>query len=106
VQCSCCGYGVLEIKCPYCIREQDPNRASCLQDGKFSKKHLYYYEIQTQLCAHSANYADFVLATFTDGNPNLYHERIKPDEQKTGEFIKKNAQTFFKICLLPKLLAT
>jgi len=50
----------------------------------------------------SANYADFVLATFTD---NLYHERIKPDEQKIGECIK-NAQTFFKICLLTELLAT
>ena len=26
VQCSCCGHGigVLEIKCPYCIREEDP----------------------------------------------------------------------------------
>jgi len=50
VQCSCCGYGVLEIKCLYCIREQDPNQASCFEDGKLSKKHLYYYQIQTQLC--------------------------------------------------------
>ncbi|XP_065916067.1 uncharacterized protein [Dysidea avara] len=104
VQCSCCGYGVLEIKCPYCIREQDPNQASCLEDGKLSKKHPYYYQIQTQLCVCSADYADFVLAIFSDGNPNLYHERIYPDEQKIGECIN-HAEAFFKICLLPELLA-
>jgi len=59
-----------------------------LENGKLSKKHLYYYQIQTQLCVCSANHADFVLVTFTDENPNLYHERIKPDEQKIGESIK------------------
>jgi len=53
----------------------------------------------------SADYADFVLVKFTDGNPNLYHERIKPDKQKIGELIK-NAQTCFQNLLtIPKLLA-
>ena len=104
VQCSCCGYGVLEIKCPYCIRDQDPNQASCLEDGKLSPKHSYYYQIQTQLSVCSADYADFVLATFSNGIPNLYYERIYPNEQKIKECMDK-AKKFFEICLLPELLA-
>ena len=55
-------------------REQDPYQASYLEDEKLSKKHSCYYQIQTQLCVCSADYGDFVLVTFSDGNPNLYHE--------------------------------
>jgi len=104
VQCDCCGCGVLEIKCPYCIRESTPNEASYLDDnGKLSEKHGYYYQVQTQLLVCSANYADFVVATFSDASPSLSCDRIFPNES----FIEhvKTAEKFFKICLLPELFA-
>ena len=59
VQCSCCGKGVLEIKCPYNAREYLISDA--IQENfidfldttphEFALKHLhsYFYQIQTQL---------------------------------------------------------
>ena len=103
VQCDCCGCGVLEIKCPYCVRESTPDEAPYLNNGKLSEKHEYYYQVQTQLLVCSANYADFVIATVSDASPNLSCERIFLNES----FIEhvKAAEKFFKICLLPELLA-
>ena len=43
--CLCCGAGVLEVKCPYCIRMEDPNKATCLESGRLSTQHAYYYQI-------------------------------------------------------------
>ena len=69
VQYDCCWCGVLEIKCPYCIRESTPDEAPYLDNGKLSEKHGYYYQVQTQLLVCSANYADLVVATFSDASP-------------------------------------
>ena len=40
VNCKCCGRGVLEIKCPYCHRENDL-RAAAAQDSQFCLKELH-----------------------------------------------------------------
>ena len=104
VECDCCGQGVLEIKCPYCIRTEDPNDASFLVNGSLSKKHAYYYQVQTQLFATQAKYADFVVATFAGKVANIVMERISPDENFIEECITKSMY-FFKMCILPELLA-
>ena len=103
VECDCCGCGVLEIKCPYCIRESSPDEAPYLYNGKLSEKHRYYYQVQTQLLVCSASYADFVVVTFSDASPSLSCERIFP----TVNFMEhlETAKKIFKICLLPELLA-
>ena len=60
VNCSCCGRGVLEVKCPYTHRYnsvQDIARdsSSCLQtsdtDGSpyLDHDHAYYYQVQAQI---------------------------------------------------------
>ena len=103
VHCECCGHGVVEIKCPYCIRDEDPGTASCLLNGKLSKKHAYFYQVQIQLFTSSANYADFVIATFND-QANIFVERILPDKQFIEQCIQKS-EHFFKVCILPELLA-
>ena len=104
VECDCCGQGVLEIKCLYCIRTEDPNDASFLVNGSLSKKHTYYYQVQTQLFATQAKYADFVVATFAGKVANIVMERISPDENFIEECITKSMY-FFKMCILPELLA-
>ena len=73
-----------------------------LNNGKLSEKHGYYYQVQTQLLVCSTNYADFVVATFSDASPNLSCERIFLNES----FIEhvKAAEKFFKICLLPEVV--
>ena len=40
--CLCCGAGVPEVKCPYCIRMEDPDKATCLESGKLLTQHAYY----------------------------------------------------------------
>ena len=27
IECDCCGFGILEVKCPYCIQMEDPSTA-------------------------------------------------------------------------------
>ncbi len=59
VNCDCCGQGVMEIKCPYCHRNDGIAESS--EDKRFFLKrnsdgacyldhtHAYYYQIQTQM---------------------------------------------------------
>ena len=52
ISCSCCSEGVLEIKCPYSIRDQEPTAASYLDHSDsgvtLSTTHHYYFQIQGQ----------------------------------------------------------
>lgn len=69
--CDCCRTKLLEIKCPYTIRDISPvsdealsNRTYCLTKGvdhqvMLSRKHKYYTQIQCQLLV-----ADIVMTKF------------------------------------------
>ena len=108
VSCSCCGEGLLEIKCPYSIREQDPTTVTggnfylkvvdgCLQ---LSKEHNYYYQIQGQLALCNRSYCDFVCWTPC----GVHIERVVRDESFWNQMQPK-LQTFFVEVLLPKILS-
>ena len=57
------------MKCPYCVCDGELYSAPYIQgDGALSKTHAYYYQVQTQLLVCSANYADFVVITFSSKN--------------------------------------
>ena len=119
ISCSCHGIGVLEIKCPYCQRGTDIQRASddrsfCLKkvDGKLflDPNHAYYYQVQCQLHVCDVSYADFCVCTFAmDEDTNsclemgMHIERILKNPNTWNECIAASEQ-FFKICLLPELL--
>ena len=55
VTCACCGDGVIEIKCPYC--HKNDSILNAMEDKIFFLKgeihldtnHAYYYQVQTQL---------------------------------------------------------
>jgi len=82
------------VKCPYCVCDGELYSAPYIQgDGALSKTHAYYYQVQTQLLVCSANYADFVVITFSSKNVNISMQRISKDE----EFIKdKSAPLLIK----------
>ena len=103
IQCECCtGIGVLEVKCPYCVRDVEPSSAPYIQDdGNLLKTHMYYYQVQTQLFVCSA---DFVVATFRDGNASISIQRIFRDEHLIKDIVDKSSH-FFELCILPELLA-
>ena len=57
VECSCCGLGLLEIKCPYSKRDVDVSRLcdpnfylkATASGLKLDEKHEYYIQVQGQL---------------------------------------------------------
>ena len=103
IQCECCtGIGVLEVKCPYCVCDVEPSSVPYIQDdGNLLKTHMYYYQVQTQLFVCSA---DFVIATFRDGNASISIQRIFRDEHLIKDIVDKSSH-FFELCILPELLA-
>ena len=104
VSCSCCGLGVVEIKCPFSVRDSSPNNASFLdkiQNGhiRLSRKHNYYYQIQGQMLITERSYGDFVCWT----NLGLYIERIEYDDDFVTKMVKALDKFFIEI-ILPKVL--
>ena len=82
VECSCCGKGVLEIKCPFSIMYQTPlpENLSYLisQDRKVSLKqgHKYYAQIQGQMAITKRDWCHFYVFT----HAGFHLETIKFDE--------------------------
>ena len=116
VECTCCGKGVLEIKCPYCHRDssivtaarEDPKFCLKEVDGVLSldKAHSYYYQVQTQLFVCDVQYSDFCVCTFASESDqeNLHIERINKNTTFWNETCVPKAKQFFRTCLLPELL--
>lgn len=112
VDCSCCGKGTLEIKCPFCdgnesIETSLSNTKTCLSnvDGSMhlNTTHQYYYQVQTQLFVCKASYCDFCVCTFPESGPSMHIERIYPDNDFWKNCIEKTTN-FFKLCVLPELV--
>ena len=104
VHCSCCGKGLIEIKCPYSAKDQDPNvirgkPQSCLTERGVSITHSYYTQIQGQLLITEVNYCDLVIWT----RKGIIMERIYPDVKFTEKLLRKLTD-FYVDNFLPKLL--
>ena len=83
VSCSCCGDGILEVKCPYQFRDTAvvdmvKCRDSCLDaDFLLKKGHPFYSQVQLQLYVTKLQYADFMVWTTVDSHVC----RVYPDSQ-------------------------
>ena len=65
INCTSCGFGVLEIKSPlenFLEATADPRFYLEEQNGKLGLKtdHAYYYQLQAQMSYSGAKYGDFV----------------------------------------------
>lgn len=107
VRCQCCGDGIIEIKCPFSIRDTTPEGATKkyfylkhTKDGlQLSRTHHYYYQIQGQLLISERWYCDFICWT-----PHGIHiERIERDITFIDQMVPK-LSTFFTNVLLPRIL--
>ena len=107
VECSCCGKGVLEVKCPFCHKDNLPEENEtgfCMlkSEGTWSLKrnHSYYYQVQLQLHVYrDALYADFVVWTQTE----TAVECIYRDNQLFEDCIE-NTRHFFMYGILPEII--
>lgn len=105
VECSCCGAGVVGVKCQWKGRDGRltdllKGANSCVRevDGELQLKrtHRYYHQIQAQMYV-CKNYADFVLWSAQEINV----QRI----QKDDSFISPLVSTARRRVLLPELVA-
>lgn len=107
INCTCCGEGVVEIKCPFNGREESAreltaSKTSCISligDKVVLKKdHQYYYQIQMQMVACDVKYGDFVLWTLKD----FIVLRIYKDAQLCTSMVER-CGLYFRLVLLPEL---
>ena len=85
--CSCCGDGLLEIKCPFLARHAGSfNNKTCAfltESGYLSRKHRYYTQVQGWLMVSGQLFYDFFIWT-----PTVYKvEWIHPDVQRNWNII-------------------
>jgi len=78
-------------------------KAFCLQvteggEWQLSRKHGYYYQVQTQIYVCQKNFADFVVWSQED----IHIERIPPCQEFWND-ISRKASDFFNHAVLPKL---
>ena len=106
VCCDCHGKGVLEVKCPFCMKDGLPdndkeNIFMVLKDGKWTLKHdhTYLYQVQTQLNVCQMPYADFVVWT----KNGMTFERI-PRETQFLEIYSETIKHFFTYGILPEIV--
>ena len=108
INCECCGKGVLEIKCPFCVKNETiddatNNKTFCLIKGNtthLDRKHQYYFQVQAQIILTKSSYCDFVVWT----EKEIFIERILPD-MHFFEIQVKKVDNFYLKCILPELLA-
>ncbi|XP_071081072.1 uncharacterized protein [Haliotis cracherodii] len=104
VDCSCCGRGCLEIKCPYCAKDDlIENNIVYLEEvnGSLQLKRdsQYYYQVQTQLFVTNHDYCDFVVWT-----NDIFMERITPCVA-FWQPVADQAMQFFTSVILPEIVA-
>ena len=107
ITCNCCGKGVLEVKCPYCNREnltEDDQKSFCLtkedEKWKLRRNHSYYYQVETQMMVCKVPHCDFVVWT----EKELAVERIVADIEFFNPVLDA-VQHFFVYGLLPEILS-
>ena len=110
IECTCCeGKGVLEVKCPFCKKDQTVEEAS--QDKRFclhevngqlllKEDHQYYYQVQTQIFITQRKYCDFVVWT----EESLYIQRIFADDSFLNNMLRQMTMFYVK-CILPELMS-
>ncbi|KAJ8011118.1 hypothetical protein DPEC_G00054870 [Dallia pectoralis] len=104
VNCTCCGRGTLEVKCPYKYRD---GLTGCGNDALFcldtcmrlKKTHRYYHQIQLHMFVCDVQYCDFVVWTRYE----VIMRRITRDEELLRKALPK-AKAFFLFSVLPELL--
>ena len=109
LSCSCCGDGILEIKCPHCAKDTGilsttEKKHFCIEntDGTYAlnRDHQYHYQVQAQLFVTKRKFCDFMVWSTS----NFFIQRILPDADFITEAVQ-NVEAFYRSAILSELLA-
>lgn len=98
------GYGTVEIKCPYSLKDSDPSVVSATQfyltieneEPQLRRDHIYYFQVLGQMALTGCQWADFVVWS----ENWIAIERIRFDEQEWAR-AKLRLDSFFFSTVLP-----
>ncbi|XP_075550050.1 uncharacterized protein LOC142583458 isoform X1 [Dermacentor variabilis] len=99
ISCTCCGKGVIEVKCPYPLARRgiqeasnDPNFYLENVNGKLTLKrtHPYYFQVQTQMAVCKTTYCNFVVWTPL----SVYIERVAEDNTFLSSMLPSTKKFF------------
>ena len=106
VQCTCCGHGTLEIKCPYSCRNMkfeekalDPSFCLDKETLILKKEHPYFYQVQLQMLLTNTKYCDFVLWR----QDSILRQRLFFEETFLKPILD-HVELFVQKCILPELV--
>jgi len=105
VTCKCChGSGLVELKCPYSVRNAHPNTLreksqSCLSEVGMATSHSYYTQVQGQLLITGKEYCDFVVWT----PEGIVTDRVYQDFNFTEKLLRK-LTTFYVDFMIPAIV--
>nr|XP_047137738.1 uncharacterized protein LOC124814271 [Hydra vulgaris] len=104
VKCSCCGTGIVEVKCPYSLREKGLHdiilsNAFYLTYENGEKNHEYYCQVQHENYVCEVEYCDFVVWTPIE----FVVLGTYKDTLFINDMIKKQ-EIFWENVILPELL--
>ena len=103
-------FGLLEIKCPYAIRNKTPTEAGSsssffceLKDNKLRLKqsHYYYCQVQGQMAVSGRLWCDFVIYTPKD----ISIERINFDSDFWNKHLLPKLIDFYDNCIAPEIVS-
>ena len=111
IKCQKCGWGILEIKCPWSIRNLTPEDGldvpkyeyCCeMKDGqlKLKQNHNYMYQVQGGMALYEVDWADFVIWT----RKGLHVERINFDKHMWLEMLPK-LEVFYTKAFVPEIFS-
>ncbi len=104
VSCLCCGEGIIEIKCPYSVKDGIPEdlklkKGSFLNAAGLARTRKYYAQVECQLELCQRSYCDFFVWT-----PNGYFIQLIYKDLSFIEKLIKKLTSFFIEYILPELL--
>lgn len=103
--CSCCGTGVVEIKCPYSLRDKNTEEMLLISDFcldknyQLKKNSKYYSQVQLQMLVFDCNFCHFIIWT----TMTCIITCVTKDPEYL-ETIMPRLEFFWKVNCLPELM--
>ncbi|XP_043204917.1 uncharacterized protein LOC122372108 [Amphibalanus amphitrite] len=101
IECACCGTWVLEVKCPFSLKDKSPQEAGFLdENGHLKAEHPYMMQVQGQMMVCGLKSCAFCV--YVPGQKP--HVLVIKYMESMGDYLVKVLETFYVKEIVPALL--